>query len=86
MGVPIHNQNLTVVQQAVHGSARQERIAEERVPLLHIPVGSDDRRAPFVAQPDDFIEVAGLIVLEGMEAKVIYHRRLTLMKRASLRS
>jgi hypothetical protein len=59
------------VQQAVHGRARQQRIAEELMELVGVAVRGDDGRATFVSEPDDLVEVDRLVAFEWSESEVV---------------
>jgi hypothetical protein len=52
-GVTDESQGVGSVQQAVHGRARQQGVAEEPVQLVRVAVAGDDGGASFVPEPDD---------------------------------
>ena len=63
--IPLHHDDLGVVQQTVHRGAGEQLISEERGPLVDVAVGRDDHGAALVALADDLVEVERLIVHEG---------------------
>lgn len=71
VAVALQLDDVGVIQQAVHGRAGEEGVAEEGVPLLNGPVAGDDGRPALVATSDDLVEVVGLVVAEGAESEVV---------------
>lgn len=57
--------------EAIERALRQDRIVEERDPLVDGAVAGDDRRGAPVALEDDVVEVARLTGVETAEAEVI---------------
>lgn len=62
--VPLDDDEVRVMQEAVHRGGCHELVEEEGIPLLDRAVGGEDHRAPLVARPDDLVEVDGLVTLE----------------------
>ena len=60
-----------VVGEAVEGALGEDRVGEERDPLLDVPVAGDDGRGPAVALDDDLVEVRGLPLVESADAEVV---------------
>jgi hypothetical protein len=38
VGVAVHHHHVSVVEQAIHRGAREQRVAEQRVPFLHVAI------------------------------------------------
>jgi len=54
----------------------QDRIVEERDPLLDGPIAGNDRRGPSVALEDHLVEVVGLLGREPAQAEVVEHQQV----------
>ena len=60
-----------VVGEAIDGALGEDRIIEERDPLVDRPVRGNDRRGATVALEDDFVEVARLLGIEAAQREVV---------------
>ncbi len=60
-----------VVQESVDGSACEKWVAEEACPLGNVAVRCDDGRRLFVARPNEFVEIDGLLSLEWCQAQIV---------------
>ena len=60
-----------IVREPVERALRQDRIVEERDPLLDCPIGGQDRRGAPVALEDHLVEVARLLGREPAQAGVV---------------
>ena len=60
-----------VVEQAIHGGAGEERVAEESVQLVDGAVGGQQGGGVLVALADDLVEVDGFVAREGAQAEVV---------------
>jgi len=63
---------MRVVQQAVHGRAGHQRVAEHRRPFLNGPVGGDHECSPLVPETDDLIEVFRFILPQGAKSQIVH--------------
>lgn len=62
---------MSVVEQSVHGCAREQGVTEEVTELAVAPVRGDHSRASLVADTDDLVEVHGLVALQWTQSEVI---------------
>ena len=69
--LPLDDDLIGVVGEAVEGALGQDGIIEEGDPLVDYAVGCDDGGRAAVALDDDLIEVAGLLGIEAAQAEVI---------------
>lgn len=60
-----------IVGEAVDRTLRQDRIVEERGPLIDGPIRGEDRGRTAVPFEDDFVEVMGLRSVEPAESEVV---------------
>src|SRR5437867_4631126 len=71
MRVPLEDEDLGVMEEAIEGGPGEERVVEKRRPLLERAVRGDDEGAALVALADDLVEVHRLLALEGTEAEIV---------------
>ena len=67
----LHDELVGVVGKSVEGALGEDRVAEERDPLVDGAVARDDGRATPVAFEDDLVEVTRLLGREASQAEVI---------------
>jgi hypothetical protein len=60
-----------VVGEAVDGGLREDRVIEQRDPLVDRPIAREERRRAPMALEDDLVEVARLARVEAPEAEVV---------------
>ena len=65
------NHLVGIVGEAVDRTVRQDRIVEERDPLIDGPIRGESRGRTAVPFEDDFVEVMGLRSVEPAESEVV---------------
>ncbi|HWN68895.1 MAG TPA: integrase core domain-containing protein, partial [Haliangium sp.] len=71
IGVTLENDDVSIVEQAIHGGAGQQWIAEDRGQFLESAVGRDQDGAALVAEPDDVVEIQRLLGCELAKAEIV---------------
>ena len=68
---PLHDNLMGAVGEAVEGAVGQDRIVEERDPLVHRPVARDEGRGAAAPLDEDVVDVARLLRRERAEPEVV---------------
>src|SRR5215218_6906855 len=69
--VALEDEDVGVMEEAIHRRAREEGIPEERPELLGVAVRGEDERAALVPEADHLVEVRGFVGGEGLETEVV---------------
>ena len=65
-----------MLQKPVPRCAREQRITEQWVPLLHRPVGGHDQRATLVPTPDHVVQVERFFATQRPKPEVVDDEQL----------
>lgn len=67
----VEDELMRAVRQTIQGAIAEDRVVPEIEPFVDGAVGGHDEARPTVAFDDEFVEIAGLLSGETMEAEVI---------------
>ena len=76
VAVPLDDDLVAGVGQAVQGTVAQDWIVTEAEPFLHGPVAGDDEAGDSVPADDQLVEVCGLLGGEAVETQIVQNQQV----------